>query len=201
MDHTREQALALLSEYTKSDSLLRHAFAVEAAMLWYARHFAMSAPEQLKWGIAGLLHDMDYELYPEPIAPNGHPFKAHTILGELGYPDDIREAIMGHALYSGIPRVTLMAKTLFAVDELTGLITASVYVRPDRSIHHLETPSVLKKFKDKAFAKGCNRDDIRLGVEELGIELSTHISNIIQALRERVALCFPPPTSENHPVG
>jgi predicted hydrolase (HD superfamily) len=185
MNKTRQEAEALLHEYTKSKSLINHALSVEACMAWYARYFEQQgvAVDHLAWSLTGLLHDFDYEMFPEPIAPHGHPFKGNAILGELGYPEDLRTAIMGHALYSNTPRESLMAKALFAVDELSGLITASVLVRPDRSIHNLEVKSVLKKFKDKAFARGCNRDDIRLGAEELGIALEQHTANCIEAMR------------------
>ena len=152
-------------------------------MGWYAEHFKLSPQEVEKWRITGLLHDFDYEQFPEPTEPNGHPYKGNAILAERGYPEDVRRAIMGHALYTNVPRDTLMAKTLFAVDELCGLITASVYVRPDRSIHTLEVSSVNKKMKDKAFARGCNREDIRLGATELGIELPIHIGNVITAMK------------------
>jgi len=183
MNLNREAALALLREYTKSESLIKHSLSVEACMLWYAKHFSLSADDTLRWGITGLLHDFDYEMFPEPSAPNGHPFKGNSILTELGYPEDIKEAIMGHADYSGVPRTSQMAKVLFAVDELSGLVTASVLVRPDKSLFALEAKSVLKKMKDKAFAKGCNRDDIRLGAEELQIALEEHVTNVIQAMR------------------
>lgn len=180
---TRDEAVALLHEYTKSESLIKHALSVEAAMRWYANHFGLSSEEVEKWGITGLLHDFDYEMFPEPTAPDGHPYKGNTILEEAGYPEDVRTAIMGHALYTNTPRDTQMAKTLFAVDELSGLITAAVYVRPDKSIHNLEVKSVKKKFKDKAFARGCNRDEMRQGAEELGIEMDQHIQNVITAMR------------------
>jgi len=183
---TREHALALLHEYTKTESLLNHALSVEACMVWYAEFFRRSGSDEIDpvlWAITGLLHDFDYEMYPDPVAPDGHPFKGNIILTELGYPEDVRAAIIGHAHYTNTPRTTLLAKTLFAVDELSGLITASVLVRPDRSIHNLEVKSVVKKFKDKAFARGCNRDDIRLGAEELGIPLEQHISNCIEAMK------------------
>lgn len=182
---TREEGLRLLRDYTQSKSLLKHGMYVESCMLWYARHFGCSEEEQALWGLTGLLHDFDYEKYPDPIAPDGHPFKGNTILGELGYPEVLRQAIMGHALYSGVARTTQMAKCLFAVDELSGLITASVLVRPDRAIENLEARSVVKKMKDKAFARGCNRDDIRLGCEELGVELEQHITNCISAMKGR----------------
>lgn len=179
----RESARALLSEYTASAGLIKHALSVEAAMRWYADHFGLSGEERESWGIAGLLHDFDYERYPDPVAPDGHPFKGNAILGELGYSGEIREAIMGHAHYTNVPRVSRMAKTLFAVDELCGLVTASVLVRPDRSILNLEAKSVRKKMKDKAFARGCNRDDIELGAKELGIDLEQHIANVITAMQ------------------
>lgn len=174
---TRDEALALLHEYTESESLRKHALGVEAAMRWYASHFDQPAEEQEKWGITGLLHDFDYEKYPDE-----HPSKGNTILKELNYPDDVCAAIMGHADFTGVPRTTLMAKTLFAVDELSGLITAAVLVRPDKDLRQLKLKSLKKKFKDKAFAKGCNRDDIRNGAEELGIELEQHMQNVIDGM-------------------
>jgi len=185
---TRADAWSLLNDYTQSASLLKHALAVEASMVWYAKNLSQSNPEITpteveRFAICGLLHDFDYEKFPEPVSPEGHPYKGNAILKELGFDDDIREAIMGHALYTGVPRTTLMAKTLFAVDELSGLVTASVYVRPDKSIHNLEAKSVMKKMKDKAFARGCNRDDIRLGAQELGVELEQHITNVIEAMK------------------
>jgi predicted hydrolase (HD superfamily) len=188
----RDSAFALLKDYTKSQSLINHALSVEACMLWYARSFRDIDPsvDGEMWGITGLLHDFDYEQFPEPTPPNGHPFKGNEILLQLGYPDELREAIMGHAHYTNTPRSTLLAKTLFAVDELSGLITASVLVRPDKSISNLEPKSVLKKFKDKAFARGCNRDDIRLGAEELGIDLEQHVSNCIAAMKPLAVQLF-----------
>ena len=180
---SREDALALLQEYTKSESLIKHGLSVEAAMRWYAEHFDQSAAETEKWCVTGLLHDFDYEQFPEPVAPDGHPFKGNQILTELGYPDDIKDAIMGHADYTGVARESLMAKTLFAVDELCGFITACTLVRPDKSLSSLKLKSVKKKLKTKEFAKGCNRDDIRGGAEELGIELDQHIENVILGMR------------------
>jgi len=179
---TRTEALALLQKHTKSESLLKHAFAVEAAMRWYGTKNGVSADDLELWGMTGLLHDFDYEEFPDP-AQGGHPYKGNAILAELGYPETLRTAIMGHATFSNVPRETLMAKTLFAVDELSGLVTASVLVRPDRSIMALEAKSVMKKMKDKAFARGCNRDDITLGASELAIPLDQHVSNVISALR------------------
>ena len=180
---TRDDAWNLLIEYTKSDSLLKHAISVETAMRWYAQHLEQDPTDVEKWGITGLLHDFDYEQFPEPVEPDGHPYRGNRILAECGYPEDIRTAIMGHATYTGVARESLMAKALFAVDELSGLITASALVRPDKSLHTLTVKSVKKKLKDKAFARGCNRDDIRLGAEELGIELGEHIGNVIEAMR------------------
>jgi len=182
---TRDEALALLHEYTKSASLLNHALAVEACMRWYGIYFQTQGytVDLELWGNTGLLHDFDYEMFPEPSAPNGHPFAGNSILEKLGYSQELRTAIMGHALYTHIPRVTPLDKTLFAVDELSGLITASVLVRPDKSIHNLEVKSVMKKFKDKAFARGCNREDIQLGAEELHIPLDQHTANCIEAMK------------------
>ena len=189
---TRDEAQALLSEHTKSVSLLNHALAVESCMVWYAKYFQAQGNQvdPVLWSITGLLHDFDYEMFPNPVSPDGHPFKGNAILGELGYPEELRTAIMGHALYTNTPRETLLAKTLFAVDELSGLITASVLVRPDKSIHNLEVKSVIKKFKDKAFARGCNRDDIRLGAEELGIPLEQHTANCIEAMKPLASTLF-----------
>lgn len=178
---TREQAWALLNEYTKNDSLLKHALAVEGAMIYYAKKFG--EPERV-WSIVGLLHDFDYDRFPDPAA-GGHPYAGAQILRDNGYPEEIVEAILGHASFTGVPRNTLLAKTLFAVDELTGLVTASVYVRPDRSIHTLEVGSVRKKMKDRAFARSVNRDEIAQGAQELGIDLEEHISNVILSMRER----------------
>jgi predicted hydrolase (HD superfamily) len=181
---SRDEALALLREYTASDSLLKHAFSVESALRWYARS---KGEDEHLWGITGLLHDFDYEKYPgyslEGPEPTGHPFSGCRILAELGYPEIMCNAILGHATYSGVPRETELAKTLFACDELCGLVTASVLVRPDRSIHALEVKSVKKKMKDKAFARGVNRADIELGLSEMALDLDTHIGNVIAAMR------------------
>ena len=180
---SRSEALALLNEFTQSASLLKHALTVEASMLWYGKHLGKSDDELELWGNTGLLHDFDYEKYPEPVAPDGHPFFGNKVLAERGFPDEMRTAIMGHALYSGVPRVTQLDKALFAVDELTGLVVACALVRPDKSLENLEARSVLKKMKDKGFARGCNRDDIRLGAEEIGIPLEEHTANIVRALQ------------------
>ena len=182
MTKTRSEALALLGEYTQSESLQKHGFAVEAAMQWYAEYFKQDQDEQAKWGITGLLHYFDYEKYPNPSAPDGHPFKGCQILREQGYPEDVVEAILGHANYSGTPRVTLMAKALYAVDELSGFVVACTLVLPSKSLRDLKPTSVKKKMKDKGFARACNRDDIRKGAEELGIPLDDHIQNVISGL-------------------
>ncbi len=182
---TRSEALALLIEYTKSESLKKHAFAVETAMRWYAKNYYKLDSDQVElWGITGLLHDFDYEVAPEPTAPNGHPYLGNRILTELGYSTEITTAIMGHAEYTGVPRLTALDKTLFAVDELCGLVMASTLVRPNKDISQIEAKSVLKKFKDHNFAAGCSRSDIQLGAQELGLELSQHVQNVILAMRE-----------------
>ena len=184
MTITREAALTLLHEYTKSDSLIKHALGVEAAMLWYSR--SLGENETL-WRVTGLLHDFDYEQYPtfnlEGERPEGHPFTGCRVLQELGYPEEMISAILGHATYSGVIRATPLAKHLFACDELSGLVTAAVLVRPDRSLHSIEPKSVRKKMKDKAFAKGVNREDIQIGVQEIGVDLDTHIANVIEGMR------------------
>ena len=177
MEKTRAEALALLGQHTKSPQLLKHALAVEAAM----RHYAALRGEDLeRWGIAGLLHDMDYELYP---SLEDHPYKGVEILRREGYPEDVLQAVMGHGNHTGVARTTDMAKTLFAVDELSGLVVAVALVRPER-LDGLEAKSVRKKMKDKAFARGVNREDIVQGAEELGVELDEHIGHVIAALQE-----------------
>ena len=172
----RQAAWELLCQYTKSESLRKHALAVEACMRAYARRFG---EDEEKWGVVGLIHDFDYELYPN--APD-HPLKGSEILKERGYPEDIRRAILGHADYTGVPRDTLMAKALFASDELAGFITACALVPPDR-IQGLETRSVRKRMKDKAFARSVRREDITQGAEELGVPLDEHIEFSIEAMR------------------
>ena len=174
------EALALMEAWTESESLRRHMRAVEVAMRAYARRYGED--EEL-WAMAGVLHDMDYEKYPQE-----HPYRGVEELRRLGYPEEVLEAILGHASYTGVPRRTLMAKALFAVDELTGLITAAVYVRPDRSILGLELSSLKKKFKDKAFAKGVNREEIRMGAEDLGLSLDEHMALVLEARRKEAEL-------------
>ena len=177
MPHTRDDAWELLTEYTQSDSLRKHALAVEAAMLFYAELGGESDVEL--WGNTGLLHDFDYERWPT--APD-HPTIGMGILRERGWPEEMIHAIGGHAQYLNIPRDTPLSKTLFAVDELCGFITACAYVRPSRKVAEVEVSSVKKKLKDKAFARSVSRDDIRQGTEELGIPLDAHIANCIQAM-------------------
>ena len=179
---SREDALALQHEYTASDSLRKHMLAVESAMRAYAAKFGED-PE--RWGLAGLIHDFDYERYPnaEHSATEGHPAEGVRVLRERGWPDDILQAILGHATYSGVARETRMAKTLFAVDELTGLVTATALVRPSRSVHEVDARSVRKKMKDKGFARGVSREDVVLGAQELGADLDEHIQFVVDAMR------------------
>jgi putative nucleotidyltransferase with HDIG domain len=180
---SRPEALAIVHEYTQSDSLRKHMLAVEAAMRAYAEKFGED-PE--RWGLAGLVHDFDYERFPnEAHSPTEeHPAEGVRILRSRGFPEDILEAILGHANYSGVPRQSRMAKTLFAVDELTGLITATALVRPSRSVMEVEAKSVRKKMKDKAFARGVNRDDVISGAADLGVDLDEHIDFVIKAMQQ-----------------
>ena len=175
----RERAWQLLCEYTKGESLRRHALAVEAAMRAAASRYGSEADAD-EWGIVGLLHDFDYEMYPDA---TDHPYKGAEILRNRGYPERMIEAIMGHAPYTGTPRDTQMARSLFAVDELCGFLVACALVRPDRSLQNLEPSSVKKKLKDKAFARTVNREDVRLGIAELGVDTDVHIRFVIEALR------------------
>ena len=179
---TREETLAIMHEYTASDSLRKHMLSVEAGMRAYAEKFGEDVD---RWGIAGLIHDFDYERYPNNAhsATEEHPAEGVRILRQKGYPEDILEAILGHANYSGVPRTSKMAKTLYAVDELTGLITATALVRPSRSVMEVEARSVRKKMKDKAFARGVNRDDVIEGAVDLGVDLDEHIDFVIRAMQ------------------
>jgi putative nucleotidyltransferase with HDIG domain len=173
---TREKALELLYEYTKGDSLRRHALAVEAAMRAYAKQ---RGADEETWGITGLLHDFDYEMYPE--APD-HPTKGVEILESRGVPEDVRQAILGHATYTGVPRDTEMARILFACDELCGFISACAVIRPNK-ISDLKVKSVKKKLKDRGFARAVSREDIREGAKEAGLDLDEHIATVIDAMR------------------
>ena len=179
---TRDEALALMQEHTQSPSLRQHMLAVEAAMRAYA---AKSGEDVEAWGLAGLLHDYDYERYPnqEHSPTEGHPAWGVRQLREKGVAEAVCRAILGHGDYTGVPRDTPMAKTLYAVDELCGFLVACALVRPSKSFSDLEVSSVNKKLKDKAFARGVNRDDVRKGAEELGVPLDEHITFCIQALR------------------
>ena len=181
---SRDSALALMHEYTANDSLRKHMYAVEAAMRAYAEHYGEDVN---RWALTGLLHDFDYERWPNAAhsPTDEHPAQGVRVLREQGYPADILEAILGHAPYSGVSRVTRMAKALFAVDELTGLITATALVRPSKSVHEVDARSVRKKMKDKAFARGVNRDDVVNGAAELGVELDWHIQFVIDAMKAR----------------
>ena len=183
---SRAETLALMHEYTASDSLRKHMLAVEGAMRAYARKFS---EDEESWGTAGLIHDFDYERFPNNAhsATEEHPAEGVRILRSKGYPEDILVAILGHAQYCNTPRESRMAKTLFAVDELTGLITATALVRPTKSVHEVDARSVRKKMKDKAFARGVNRDDVINGAQELGVELDDHISFVIASMQARAA--------------
>lgn len=175
-----DKALALFHTWTESDNLRRHAYAVEAAMKAYATHFG---EDENLWRITGLLHDMDYEKHP---TPEEHPFVGTRELAKLGYPQPMIDAILGHATYSGVPRTTRLAKTLFAVDELAGFITAVAYIRPT-GLEGMKPKSVKKKLKDKAFAAAVSREDIRVGTEELGVDLDEHISRVISGMQADAA--------------
>ena len=183
---SRDQTLALMQEYTASDSLRKHMLAVEGAMRAYARKFG---EDEERWGTAGLIHDFDYERYPNNAhsPTEEHPSEGVRVLRARGYPEDILTAILGHAQYTNTPRESIMAKTLFAVDELTGLITATALVRPTKSVHEVDARSVRKKMKDKAFARGVNRDDVINGAQELGVDLDEHISFVIASMQARSA--------------
>jgi putative nucleotidyltransferase with HDIG domain len=183
---TRADALALMHDYTASESLRKHMLSVEAAMRAYAEK---TGEDVERWGLAGLIHDFDYERFPNAThsATEEHPAEGVRILRTRGWPEDILEAILGHAQYSGVPRVTAMAKTLFAVDELTGLITATALVRPSRSVHEVDARSVRKKMKDKAFARGVSREDVMEGAQSLGVELDEHIAFVIVAMQRSAA--------------
>jgi len=182
----RADTLALMHEFTASESLRKHMLAVEGAMRAYARKFG---EDEERWGTTGLIHDFDYERFPNNAhsATEEHPAEGVRILRGKGYPEDILEAILGHAQYCNTPRQSQMAKTLFAVDELTGLITATALVRPSKSVHEVDAKSVRKKMKDKAFARGVNRDDVINGAAELGVDLDEHITFVIESMKGRSA--------------
>jgi putative nucleotidyltransferase with HDIG domain len=176
---SRDTAWALLTEWTTSESLRKHALAVEASVRGYARLFG---EDEEAWAVVALLHDFDYERYQSAA---DHPFRGCEELSRRGYPAWVTRAILSHADYSGVPRETGLEKTLYACDEMSGFVTAASLVRPSRSVLDLEPASVLKRMKDKAFARNVSRDDLRRGAEELNLPLETHVSNVIQFMRER----------------
>jgi putative nucleotidyltransferase with HDIG domain len=179
---TRDRALALMQEYTQSEPLRKHMYAVEAAMRAMARK---SGGDEDEWGLVGLLHDFDYERFPNEAHSSAaeHPAEGVRLLAAQGFPEHLQRAILGHATYCGVPRDTPVARTLFAVDELCGFLVACALVRPSRSLADLEVQSVKKKLKDKAFARGVSREDVYQGAEELGVPLEEHIQFVLEALR------------------
>ena len=177
MELNREQAWALVTEWTASESLRKHMLAVEAAVRGYAREFG---EDEDGWGVVALLHDFDYERHPDQ---ENHPFRGVEVLKALGYPEWVTRAILSHAEYSGVARESRLEHTLYACDEMSGFITAAALVRPSRSLLDLEASSVVKRMKDKAFARAVNREDLRRGAEELGLALDVHIGNVIRFMR------------------
>jgi putative nucleotidyltransferase with HDIG domain len=177
----REEAYRLLTEYTTRDGLITHALAVEAAMRAYARRFGED-PDV--WGVVGLLHDFDYERFPDS---GDHPFRGAEILREQGAPEEWVQAVLGHADHTGVQRVSPMARALYAVDELAGFIVAVALVRPSKKLEEVKVSSVKKKMKDKAFAASVSREDMRRGAEELGVPLDEHIGAVLQAMKENAA--------------
>ena len=178
MELTRANAWNLLTEYTKSDSLLKHAMAVEAGVRGYARRFG---EDEDVWGFVGLIHDFDYERWPDA---QNHPYRGVEILEGLGAPDFVTRAILSHADYTGVARETRLEHTLFACDEMAGFVTAAALVRPSKSVIDLEAASVKKRMKDKAFARAVSRDDLVKGAEGLSLPLESHIANVIESMRE-----------------
>lgn len=178
----RETAWKIVCEFIQSDALRRHSLAVETCVAAYARKFGQ---DEAKWSITALLHDFDWEIHPQ--APD-HPMKGEAILAERGVDEDIRRAILSHANYSGVPRVSPLEKTLFGCDELAGFLTAISYVKPGRSIHEVDVAGVRKKLKDKAFARSVSRDDIINGAMEMGVDLDEHIAFCIAAMKEKAEL-------------
>jgi putative nucleotidyltransferase with HDIG domain len=174
---SRDRAWALVTDHVQSESLRKHLLGVEAAVRGYAR---AAGEDEEAWGFVALIHDFDYEKYPDR---ENHPYRGVEILKSLGYPEWVTRAILSHADYSGVPRVSALEKTLFACDELSGFITAAALVRPSKSILDLEASSVIKRMKDKAFARAVPRDDLRKGAEELGLPLDVHITNVIGFMR------------------
>ncbi|CAN5850841.1 HDIG domain-containing protein [soil metagenome] len=184
MTPTRDEAYTLMTEWTASDSLRKHMLAVEAAVRAYANKFG---EDEDYWAATALLHDFDYERHPD-LGPDGHPFVGVRYLQGLDYPREMLDAILGHADFSGVARETLLAKTLYACDEVTGLITAAVLVRPDKDISQQTIKSLKKKFKDKAFARGVNREDVERGAAELGVALWEHVAFVLAAMQARAEI-------------
>jgi putative nucleotidyltransferase with HDIG domain len=176
-DLSRESAWALMTEYTKSESLRKHMLAVEAAVRGYARKWGENEAD---WGVVALLHDFDYERWPDQ---ENHPFRGVEILKEKGYPEWVTRAILSHAEYSGVPRESRLEKALYACDEMSGFVTAAALVRPSKSVLDLEASSVIKRMKDKAFARAVSREDLKRGADEIGLPLQDHVSNVIAFLR------------------
>ena len=179
MELSRESAWALLTEFTQNENLQKHALAVEAAVRGYAR---LWGEDESAWGVAALLHDFDYERYPDLA---DHPFKGAEILRERGYPGWLVRAVLSHADHTGVARESRLEHVLFACDEMAGFVTAAALIRPSRSLMDLEAKSVVKRMKEKAFARAVNRDDLRRGAEEIGVPLDEHVSNVIAFMREQ----------------
>jgi len=178
MDLSRDAAWALLTEFTQNEGLQKHALAVESAVRGYAR---MWGEDEAAWGVAALLHDFDYERYPDLA---DHPFKGAGILRERGYPEWLVRAVLSHADHTGVARESRLEHTLFACDEMAGFVTAAALIRPSKSLLDLEAKSVVKRMKEKAFARAVNRDDLRRGAEEIGVPLDAHVANVIAFMRE-----------------
>ena len=179
MELSREKAWALLTEFTQNDNLQKHALAVEAAVRGYARQFG---EDEAAWGVTALLHDFDYDRYPDLA---DHPFKGAEILRERGYPEWLVRAVLSHADHTGVARETRLEHTLFACDEMAGFVTAAALIRPSKSLLDLEAKSVVKRMKEKAFARAVNRDDLRRGAEEIGVPLEEHVASVIAFMREQ----------------
>ena len=179
MELSREKAWALLTEFTQNENLQTHALAVEAAVRGYARQFG---EDDVAWGVTALLHDFDYDRYPNLA---DHPFKGAEILRERGYPEWLVRAVLSHADHTGVARETRLEHTLFACDEMAGFVTAAALIRPSRSLLDLEAKSVVKRMKEKAFARAVNRDDLRRGAEEIGVPLEEHVASVIAFMREQ----------------
>jgi predicted hydrolase (HD superfamily) len=178
-DPTREDAWRLLTEWTPGEALRKHGLAVEAAVRWYAeQRFGLTGAELEKWRIAGLIHDFDYERYPET-----HPMRGAEELRRLGYSEEIVEAVLGHGDHTGVPRTGLLAKTVYACDEMCGFVIAVAYVRPSRSLDEVDPRAVVKKMKDKSFARQVPRDQLTRGAEELGVPFEEHIANVVEGLK------------------